>query len=118
MNAEEFAQMVKDVRNVEKALGQVCYPTDPSKIKGREFSRSLYVAEDVKKGDVITEKNVHSVRPGYGLHPKFFPEILGKRFTKNCEKGERLKLEYIIEFSEENLQAKLNTLTEYKFEIR
>ena len=54
------------------------YPTDPSKIKGREFSRSLYVAEDVKTSDVVTEKNVRSVRPGYGLHPKYLPEMLGK----------------------------------------
>ena len=54
------------------------YPTDPSKIKGREFSRSLYVAEDVKTSDVVTEKNIRSVRPGYGLHPKYLPEMLGK----------------------------------------
>ena len=73
MEKEEFAAMVKAIRNVEKALGDVVYPTNPSKIKGREFSRSLYVAEDVKKGDVVTEQNVRSVRPGYGLHPKYLP---------------------------------------------
>ena len=89
MNAEEFTKMVQDVRNVEKALGSVYYPTDPSKIKGREFSRSLYVAEDMKAGDVITEQNVRSVRPGYGLHPKYLPKLIGKRVNREIEKGTR-----------------------------
>lgn len=91
MEISEFAAMVKSIRNVEKALGEVVYPTDPSKIKGREFSRSLYVAENVKVGDVVTEKNVRSVRPGYGLHPKFLSEILGKKFIKDCQMGERFE---------------------------
>ena len=95
MEKDEFAAMVKSIRNVEKALGEVVYPTDPSKIKGREFSRSLYVAEDVKAGDVVTERNVRSVRPGYGLHPKYLPEVLGKKFVKDCQKGERFSLDFI-----------------------
>lgn len=95
MEKDEFAAMVKSIRNVEKALGEVVYPTDPSKIKGREFSRSLYVAEDVMAGDVVTEKNVRSVRPGYGLHPKYLPEVLGKKFVKDCQKGERLSLDIV-----------------------
>lgn len=95
MEKEEFAAMVKAIRNVEKALGKVVYPTDTSKIKGREFSRSLYVAENIKAGDIITEKNVRSVRPGFGLHPKYLPEILGKHFIKDCVKGERFSLEYV-----------------------
>ena len=81
---------------MEKALGGVVYPTDPSMIKGHEFSRSLYVAEDVKAGDVVTEKKVRSVRSGYGLHPKFLPEVLGKKFVKDCQKGERFSLEMVI----------------------
>ena len=92
MNAEEFKAMVDNVRNVEKALGNVYYPTDSTRIKGREFSRSLYVAEDMKAGDVITEKNVRSVRPGYGLHPKYLSEILGKKVNRDFEKGERFTI--------------------------
>lgn len=92
MEKDEFAAMVKSIRNVEKALGEVVYSTDPSKIKGREFSRSLYVAEDVKAGDVVSELNVRSVRPGYGLHPKYLPEVLGKKFVKDCQMGERFAL--------------------------
>ncbi len=95
MEIGDFAAMVESIRNVEKALGKVVYPDDLSKIKGREFCRSLYVAEDVKAGDVITEKNVRSVRPGFGLHPKYLPEVIGKRFVKDCERGERLSLEMV-----------------------
>ena len=95
MNKEEFAAMVKSIRNVEKALGKVSYPMDVSKIKGRQFCRSLYVAENMKAGDIITEKNVCSVRPGYGLHPKYLPEILGKRVNRDLEKGERFDLKYV-----------------------
>ena len=90
MEIGEFAAMVKSIRNVEKAIGKVTYPDDPTKIKGREFCRSLYVAEDVKAGDIITEKNVRSVRPGYGLHPKFLNEIMERRFVKDMKKGDRL----------------------------
>ena len=53
------------------------------------------LAEDVKAGDVVTEKNVRSVRPGYGLHPKYLPEVLGKKFVKDCQTGERFSLELI-----------------------
>lgn len=95
MEIGEFAAMVKAIRNVEKALGKVVYPTDPSKIKGREFSRSLYVAENVKAGDLVTERNVRSVRPGFGLHPKYLPALLGKRFIKDRKKGERMSLDFV-----------------------
>lgn len=95
MQQDEFTAMVQSIRNVEKALGTVAYKTDPSAIKGREFSRSLYVAEDMKAGDIITEENVRSVRPGYGLVPKYLPEILGKRVNRDLKKGERMSLEFI-----------------------
>ena len=62
---------------------------------GREYSRSLYVAEDMKAGDIITERNVRSVRPGYGLHPKYLPEIIGKRVNCDLVKGERFQMTYL-----------------------
>lgn len=92
MITDEFKAMVSSIRNVEKALGNVIYPTDPSTIKGRQFSRSLYVAEDMKAGDVITEENIRSVRPGFGLHPKYFDEILGKKVNQDLKKGEKISL--------------------------
>ena len=95
MEKDEFASMVKAIRNVEKALGEVVYPTDPAKIKGREFSRSLYVAKDIKAGEIITEENVRSVRPGYGLHPKYLPKVLGKTAARELKIGERFSLDMV-----------------------
>ena len=97
MEIGELAAMVKSIRNVEKAIGKVVYPTDPSKIKGREFCRSLYVAEDIKAGDVITEENVRSVRPGFGLHPKYLPKVLGKTATRDLQMGERFSFVMKVE---------------------
>lgn len=95
MEADEFRQMVENIRQVEKSLGCVNYPTDPSKIKGREFCRSLYVAQPMKKGDVITEECVRSVRPGFGLHPKFLPELIGRKVNCDLEVGDRMTWDVI-----------------------
>lgn len=97
MEADEFRQMVEGIRNVERCLGSVNYPKDPAKIKGRSSCRSLYVAEDMKAGDVITEKNVRSVRPGFGLHPKYLPELIGKRVDRDLEKGEKVSWNFVTE---------------------
>lgn len=95
MEKDEFALMVKSIRNVEKALGSVNYPTDSSTIKGRQFCRSLYVADDMKEGDFITTQNVRSVRPGFGLHPKHLQDIIGKKVNRNLKAGTRFTLEYV-----------------------
>lgn len=70
MNEAEFTAMVKAVREAEKAVGQVSYELAEKQRKGRDFSRSLYVVKDIKKGEVITKENVWSIRPGFGMHPK------------------------------------------------
>lgn len=93
MEADEFRQMVENIRQVEKSLGCVNYPTDPTKIKGREFCRSLYVARPMKKGDIITEECVRSVRPGFGLHPKYLSEIIGRKINCDLEVGDRMRWE-------------------------
>jgi pseudaminic acid synthase len=87
MNEEEFTAMVKAVREAEKAIGIVDYKLTEKQAKGRDFSRSLYIAEDIKKGEIFTEKNLRSVRPGFGLHPQFYPQLLGKKATTDLEKG-------------------------------
>jgi pseudaminic acid synthase len=94
MNEEEFTAMVKAVREAESAIGVVDYTLTEKQAKGKDFSRSLYVVEDMKVGDVITEKNVRSIRPGFGLHPKHYNEVLGKVVTMDIEKGNRFKFEY------------------------
>jgi pseudaminic acid synthase len=88
LDKEEFAEMIKAVRDTEKLLGKVDYSMSEKKKKSRQFSRSLYVAKDIKKGDVFTEENIRSVRPGYGMHPKYLKEVLGKTAEREYEFGE------------------------------
>lgn len=95
MNEEEFAEMVKGVREAEKAVGTVDYTLTEKQIKGKDFCRSLYVVEDIKAGEVITDKNVRSIRPGFGMHPKYFSRILGKKVKADLEKGTAMKEEYL-----------------------
>ncbi len=95
LNEEEFSAMVKSVREAEKAIGEINYNLTDKQKKGREFSRSLYIVRDVKAGDVLTEDNVKSIRPGYGMHPKHYKEVIGKKFTNDFQKGTALKWELI-----------------------
>ncbi|WP_209121729.1 pseudaminic acid synthase [Alkalihalobacillus sp. BA299] len=95
LNREEFKEMVIAVRNAEKALGKVDYDLTDKKKNSRAFSRSLFVVKDVKAGEEFTEKNIRSIRPGYGLAPKFYDSILGKISKKDIEKGIPLNWELI-----------------------
>ncbi|MDG1475901.1 MAG: pseudaminic acid synthase, partial [Vicingaceae bacterium] len=90
LDETEFSEMVKAVRKAEQMMGVVDYEMTEKKKRSREFSRSLYIAEDVKKGDIITIENVRSVRPGYGMHPKYLKDILGKTFSANFLKGAQM----------------------------
>ena len=96
MDETEFTEMVVAVREAEKAIGLVDYTLTDKQIKGKDFSRSLYVVENMNAGDVITEKNVRSIRPGFGLHPKYFNEIIGKKIKVDVDKGSRLNLNEVI----------------------
>ena len=95
MEPDEFKQMVNSIRNVEKALGSVNYDLSEKSKLNREFSRSLFVVKDMKKDEIITEKNVRSIRPGFGLHPKYLKEILGKKINKDLKKGTPFELNFI-----------------------
>ena len=95
LDEKEFKTMVDAVRDVEKALGTVDYSLSEKAKKSRVFSRSLYVIKDIKKGELFTEENVRSIRPGYGLHPKYYNEILGKKAYKDIERGTPLNLAFI-----------------------
>jgi pseudaminic acid synthase len=96
LNEVEFTEMVKLVRESELAMGVVDYSLTSKQLKGKEFCRSLYISNDAKAGDIITHQNIKSVRPGFGLHPKYFEQILGKTFSKSVKKGQRLSFELII----------------------
>jgi pseudaminic acid synthase len=95
MDEKEFTAMVKAVREAESAIGKVDYSLTEKQVKGKDFSRSLYVVKHVKKGELFTEENVRSIRPGFGLHPKYLPEILGKEASVDVEMGDRFKLQMI-----------------------
>jgi pseudaminic acid synthase len=75
----EFAQMVEQIRMVEKTLGIVSYELSDKMKANRKFSRSLFAVKDIQKGDVFTENNVRSIRPGDGVSPKYIKNILGKK---------------------------------------
>lgn len=96
MNPEEFGDMVEKIREIEKSLGKQNYILTDKQIKGKSFSRSLYVVKDIKKGDLFSNSNVRSIRPGYGLHPKFLKDILGKISEINIEKGTRFDMKFLI----------------------
>lgn len=95
MEPEEFHRMTEDIRNIKSALGTVSYDLTEKQKKSRERGRSLYVAQDIKKGELFSSENVKSVRPGYGLHPKYFDYIVGKRANRDLKYGDALHWEYI-----------------------
>ena len=95
LDEQEFKQMVDAVRLTEKLMGKVDYEMTEKKLKSREFSRSLFIVKDVKAGDVVSEKNVRSIRPGYGLHPNDFNIILCVKYIKDLDTRIPLSLDAI-----------------------
>ncbi len=92
LDKDEFASMIKSVREAEKLFGKVDYSLNDKKKASRSFSRSLYVVKDIKKGEKFTQDNIKSIRPGYGMHPKYLKDILYKTANKDYEFGDRLIL--------------------------
>lgn len=92
LNPEEFKQMVEAVRMTEKALGKVDYTINE---QNRKFARSLYAVKDIKKGELFDENNIRSIRPGDGLHPKYYKKILGTYSPRKIQRGEPLKIKDI-----------------------
>lgn len=96
LDKKEFTDMAKAIRDTEKLLGKIDYSMSKKKEKSRAFSRSLYVSKDIKKGDIFSEENIKSVRPGFGLHPKYLKDVLGKKANKDLEFGVPLSLKDIL----------------------
>ena len=87
MEPEEMKQLVVETECARRSLGKVTYgPTEAEK-GSVKFRRSLYISEDMKKGDELTEKNLRIVRPGLGLPPKYFDVILGRKVNRDVKKG-------------------------------
>jgi len=91
----EFKAMVQLIRETEKALGKVTYSLSPKVLKSREFARSLFVVSDVRAGDKFSENNVRSIRPGFGLHPRYLRNVLGRRARMDIMRGTPLTKDMI-----------------------
>lgn len=87
MEPEEFKAMVDNIRIIEQSLGRVTYDLTPGQAKEREHSRSLFIAQDMKAGEVLTPQNLRSVRPANGLHTMYYEELLGKKVISDVKAG-------------------------------
>ncbi|WP_270989088.1 pseudaminic acid synthase [Campylobacter upsaliensis] len=91
LDFDEFKALVKMIRNAELCLGKKDLNLDEKSLENRRFARSLYASKDIKKGEIFTKENIKSVRPSFGLHPKFYPQILGKKAKRDIEFATPLK---------------------------
>jgi N-acetylneuraminate synthase len=96
LEPDEFKAMVASVRTTEKALGKVYYGASMTELKNFNFRRSLFVVQDMNAGEIFTENNVRSIRPGNGLHTRFLDVIVGKKAKNNIERGTPLKWDLIV----------------------
>jgi pseudaminic acid synthase len=95
LEPQEFKVMVEAIRTAEKALGRVSYEVSEQEARSRVFRRSLFVVKDIKEGEMFTEENVRSIRPGHGLHPRHLKEVLGRRAARDIERGTPLDRDLI-----------------------
>lgn len=96
LEPDEFKSMVEAVRIAEQALGKVQFSAGPGEMNSRKFRRSLFVVEDVKKGEIFTSENVRSIRPADGLHPRHLSEVLGKRANRDVKRGTPLNWTFVV----------------------
>jgi pseudaminic acid synthase len=95
MEPAEFKKLVEDLRIAERAIGEIRYRLEPSLSGGREFARSLFVVEDIKAGEELTERNIRSIRPGSGLSPRHYHDVLGRQARVSIERGTPLMWKHI-----------------------
>lgn len=90
LEPEEMKLLVRECNTAYQALGEVRYNTQAQEQKSLQFRRSLYIVEDMKKGEVLTEKNLRSIRSGMGLKPKYYDMLLGKKVNCNIDRDPAL----------------------------
>ena len=95
MEPEEFKNMVRDIRDAERAMGKVCYTVTESEMQNRSFRKSIFVSKDIKKGEKLTKENIRVIRPGYGLKPKYYEQVLGMTALQDLEAGMPLDFKII-----------------------
>jgi N-acetylneuraminate synthase len=95
MEPSEMSSLVIETKRAWQSLGEVKYGPTKSEESSVKYRRSLYIAQDMKSGEVLSEKNLRVVRPGYGLHPRYFEELLGTKVLKDIKKGEALNWSHV-----------------------
>lgn len=95
MTPKEYKQMVLDIRQAEKAIGKVRYGVSEQERSNLIFRRSVFCVKDIKKGEMISEENVRIIRPGHGMHPRHYKEIMGQRALCDIKRGEPLHFDMI-----------------------
>lgn len=91
MEPAEFARMAEEIRIVEKAAGRVTYELTDSQKRSRDDMRSLFAVQDIRAGELLTEENVRSIRPAFGLAPMHYEEVLGRRANADIARGTPLR---------------------------
>jgi N-acetylneuraminate synthase len=95
MEPEELLTLSRDVRDAHDAIGEGSFARKDAEKSNAKFRRSLYIVEDIKKGEIFTKKNLRKIRPGYGLPPKLFDEIIGKKTNQDIKRGTALSLDMV-----------------------
>jgi len=95
LEPHEFKAMVDAVRVAEKSLGEIHFGSVGRETATLAFRRSLFVVQDVRKGEVFTAENVRSIRPGHGIHTRHLPEILGRQAVRDVERGTPLSWDLV-----------------------
>ncbi|MBR3605982.1 MAG: pseudaminic acid synthase [Lachnospiraceae bacterium] len=98
MNPEEFSSMVKDIRQAQRAIGVVSYGPTEQEASNVVFRRSVFCVKDIKKGEEITAENIRIIRPGYGMEPKYYEEVLGQRALRDIKRGTPMELSMVGHF--------------------
>lgn len=95
MEPAEMAQLVRECNTAVQAMGHVSYEMQEQEKNSLIYRRSLYIVKDMKAGDVLTEENLRSIRPGLGLPPKFYEDLLGKKVRCDVKKGTAMRWEFV-----------------------
>jgi N-acetylneuraminate synthase len=97
MEPEEFSMLVREGKSAAHAIGNTEWGMQHSEMESRRLRRSLYIVQDVKEGDVVTSKNIRAIRPGGGCAPKFFEELIGRKFKSSFKSGTPLSIELVVD---------------------
>ena len=95
MEPAEMKALVTESERAWLSVGKVNYDPTPKEMESLKFKRSIYVSQDIKQGEILSEKNIRVIRPALGLHPKFYEQVLGKPVNRDLKQGQPLLGEYL-----------------------